>query len=84
MLRSVRAHTEVRVGAGRDSFFGAVGRVGWTFFAVLTVFFVWAAVTGILIRSGAIWAYALAAVESLVFLSVLLGLRVLWRDHRYW
>jgi hypothetical protein len=62
----------------------AVGHFVWAVLVALILIICWAGLTGLLIGTGAVWAYALAAVESLLFLMALLGLRALSRNPRYW
>ena len=62
----------------------AIGRVVWTFFAFCFLVTVWAISTKALLGAHAVWAYALFAVTTLLFVAAIAGLRAVWRDSRYW
>jgi hypothetical protein len=63
---------------------GSIGRILWTYLATIVSFIVWAAAVAPLIQNGSWWGYALVAFVSLVFLGVLLSLRRVWREPRFW
>ena len=73
----------VEVGAA-DAAASAIGRVIWTFFAFIFVLIGWGAATKALLNTHQIWAYALFTITTLLFIAFIAGLRILWRDNRYW
>ena len=77
------APTDHRHGAGNAAV-ASIGRVVWTFFAFWFVFAVWVISTKALLGFHQVWAYAVFAVTTLIFLAAVAGLRVVWRDSRYW
>ena len=62
----------------------AIGRVVWTLAAFWFVLTVWAISTKALLDADQVWAYALFAVTTLLFVAAIAGLRAVWRDSRYW
>jgi len=70
-------------GAGNAAV-SAIGRVVWTFFAFWLVVALWAISTKALLDAHQVWVYAVLAVTTLIFVAAVAGLRVVWRDSRYW
>jgi hypothetical protein len=68
----------VRAGAS------AIGRIVWTFFAFCFLVTVWVISTKALLGVHAVWAYAVFAVTTLLFVAAIAALRAVWRDGRYW
>jgi hypothetical protein len=62
----------------------AIGRVIWTLFAFLFVLTFWAAVMQALLDVHQVWSYALRAIATILFVLAVAGLRIVWRDGRYW
>jgi hypothetical protein len=62
----------------------AIGRVVWTLAAFWFVLTAWVASTRALLDVHQVWGYSLLTVITLLFVAAVAGLRIVWRDSRFW